>query len=68
MVSFIGSFDTSLQNGLNVHSLVIHDNKLGQQLEEEGERVFRYFVNLRKLDFDTQRNKTFAIFNVLKPK
>ena len=50
LVSLRGSFDTSIQNGLNVHRLFVHDNKLGQQLEDEGERVFRKFGNLTKLD------------------
>ena len=50
LVSISGSFDESIRNGLTMHSLVIHDNKLGQQLDEEGERVFRNFGNLTKLD------------------
>ena len=50
MVSFRGSFNESIRNGLNVHSLLLNENKLGQQLEDEGERVFREFGNLTKLD------------------
>ena len=50
MVSFGHSFDNSILSGLRVNSLLLHRNKLGRRLDEQGERIFRYFTNLTKLD------------------
>ena len=47
MISFNGAFDKSIQSGLNVHSLLLYDNKLGQEL---GEKRAGYLSDFQKLD------------------
>ena len=57
MISFNGTFDKSIQSGLNVHSLLLYDNKLGQELGERGLDIFRTFKNLTKLDLTSNEIK-----------
>ena len=62
MESFNGAFDQSIQNGLNVHSLLLHENKLGHELGERGLHVFRNFTNLTILDLASNEIKMLPHF------
>ena len=66
MISFAGSFDfTIVYDGLQVNSLLLSGNKLGEQLAgEKGDHVFQYFKDLVKLDLSSNDIKTlpFTIF------
>ena len=53
MTSFTGSFDNSLKNGLKVVSLFMSENRLGRELAENGDQVFKYFKDLSKLNLST---------------
>ena len=51
MISFDGSFDEAiLVYNLTVKSLILSENQLGNQLSERGDRIFKYFRDLTKLD------------------
>ena len=51
MISFEGSFDDAIRKyNLTVVSLILSENKLGKQLGERGDQIFKYFRDLTKLD------------------
>ena len=51
MISFEGSFDDAILNkSLIVESLILSDNQLGKQMGERGDKIFKIFRNLTKLD------------------
>ena len=59
MISFEGSFDDAIRNkNLIVESLDLSDNQLGKQLGEPGNKIFRIFTNLTKLDLTSNDIKT----------
>ena len=53
MISFNGSFDNSIKNGLKVVNLSMSGNRLGRELATNGDEVFAYFRDLNKLDLST---------------
>ena len=53
MISFTGSFDNSIKNGVKVVSLVMSENLLGRELAKNGDQVFKYLKDLNKLDLST---------------
>ena len=51
MISFEGSFDHAIrEDNLTVGSLILSKNQLGKQIGERGDQIFKYFLNLTKLD------------------
>ena len=50
MISFTGSFNKSIKNGLKVVSLSMSENRLGRELAKNGDKAFAYFKDLSKLD------------------
>ena len=59
MISFESSFDDAiLNNNLIVESLNLSDNQLGKQLGERGDKIFKIFRNLTKLDLTSNDIKT----------
>ena len=54
MISFAGSFNkTIMVHGLCVSGLLLYDNKLGDELGNSGEYVFKYLKNLVTLDLSS---------------
>ena len=59
MVSFARSFDHIINNkGFRVVSLLLSENRLGEELGENGQRVFKYFKDVRELDLSLNNIKT----------
>ena len=59
MISFAGSFDQSiLEKGLLVCTLLLHWNKLGEELSKHGDTIFRNFKDLKELDLTLNEIKT----------
>ena len=51
MISFEGSFDVAIRDSnLTVVSLFLSANQLGKQLDDRGDHIFKYFLDLTKLD------------------
>ena len=53
MVSFKGSLYKSKHNRLFVNSLLLQRNRLGQDLDRNGETIFKHFENVTRLDLSS---------------
>ena len=53
MVSFNGSLYKSKHNRLFVNSLLLQRNRLGQDLDKNGETIFKHYENVKRLDLSS---------------
>ena len=53
LVSFAGSFDKSISSGLRVKGLLLYENKLGDELRDKGDFIFKHFADLISLDLSS---------------